>query len=161
MQRTLIPSVLHYALTALSQIKVQGNPSTNWMDSCDDIGCQKMKRRVVTSRAFICGPEILRCLFSFSGAGFWKVLSCAQSPPQQSCLPHLPSPGLTAAAAAAANAAIAEAMKVKKIKLEAMSSYHSNANHHGGDGENGDLSSSVGETHTNTLTKVASRYEFR
>ncbi|XP_030284851.1 dachshund d isoform X3 [Sparus aurata] len=51
---------------------------------------------------------------------------------------------LTAAAAAAANAAIAEAMKVKKIKLEAMSSYHSNANHHGADGENGDLSSSVG-----------------
>lgn len=36
-------------------------------------------------------------------------------------------------------------MKVKKIKLEAMSSYHSNANHHGADGENGDLSSSVGE----------------
>uniref|UniRef100_A0A3P8V878 Dachshund d n=1 Tax=Cynoglossus semilaevis TaxID=244447 RepID=A0A3P8V878_CYNSE len=52
--------------------------------------------------------------------------------------------GLTAAAAAAANAAIAEAMKVKKIKLEAMSGYHSSANHHGADGENGDLSSSVG-----------------
>ncbi|XP_047456478.1 dachshund d isoform X3 [Mugil cephalus] len=52
--------------------------------------------------------------------------------------------GLTAAAAAAANAAIAEAMKVKKIKLEAMSGYHGNANHHGADGENGDLSSSVG-----------------
>uniref|UniRef100_UPI0037E7A345 dachshund d isoform X2 n=1 Tax=Semicossyphus pulcher TaxID=241346 RepID=UPI0037E7A345 len=52
--------------------------------------------------------------------------------------------GLTAAAAAAANAAIAEAMKVKKIKLEAMSGYHSNANHHGADGENGDLSSTVG-----------------
>lgn len=65
------------------------------------------------------------------------------------------SPGLTAAAAAAANAAIAEAMKVKKIKLEAMSGYHSNANHHGADGENGDLSSSVGEerprpTHAHT-----------
>ncbi|XP_056892955.1 dachshund d isoform X1 [Takifugu flavidus] len=59
------------------------------------------------------------------------------------CL-HNSITGLTAAAAAAANAAIAEAMKVKKIKLEAMSSYHSNANHHGGDGENGDLSSSVG-----------------
>lgn len=57
-------------------------------------------------------------------------------------------PGLTAAAAAAANAAIAEAMKVKKIKLEAMSGYHSNANHHGADGENGDLSSSVGEQPT-------------
>ncbi|XP_028250112.1 dachshund d isoform X1 [Parambassis ranga] len=56
----------------------------------------------------------------------------------------MPPTGLTAAAAAAANAAIAEAMKVKKIKLEAMSSYHSNANHHGADGENGDLSSSVG-----------------
>uniref|UniRef100_A0A8C8K1B3 SKI/SNO/DAC domain-containing protein n=1 Tax=Oncorhynchus tshawytscha TaxID=74940 RepID=A0A8C8K1B3_ONCTS len=55
-----------------------------------------------------------------------------------------PSSGLTAAAAAAANAAIAEAMKVKKIKLEVMSSYHSNANQHGADGENGDLSSSVG-----------------
>lgn len=36
-------------------------------------------------------------------------------------------------------------MKVKKIKLEAMSGYHGNANHHGVDGENGDLSSSVGE----------------
>uniref|UniRef100_A0A3Q1D941 SKI/SNO/DAC domain-containing protein n=1 Tax=Amphiprion ocellaris TaxID=80972 RepID=A0A3Q1D941_AMPOC len=57
----------------------------------------------------------------------------------------IPPTGLTAAAAAAANAAIAEAMKVKKIKLEAMSSYHGNANHHGADGENGDLSSSVGE----------------
>ncbi|XP_054871033.1 dachshund d isoform X1 [Amphiprion ocellaris] len=56
----------------------------------------------------------------------------------------IPPTGLTAAAAAAANAAIAEAMKVKKIKLEAMSSYHGNANHHGADGENGDLSSSVG-----------------
>uniref|UniRef100_A0A8C7LNN5 SKI/SNO/DAC domain-containing protein n=1 Tax=Oncorhynchus kisutch TaxID=8019 RepID=A0A8C7LNN5_ONCKI len=55
-----------------------------------------------------------------------------------------PSSGLTAAAAAAANAAIAEAMKVKKIKLEVMSSYHSNTNQHGADGENGDLSSSVG-----------------
>eukprot|EP00063_Salmo_salar_P044422 XP_014019257.1 PREDICTED: dachshund homolog 1 isoform X2 [Salmo salar] len=55
-----------------------------------------------------------------------------------------PSSGLTAAAAAAANAAIAEAMKVKKIKLEVMSSYHSNANQHGANGENGDLSSSVG-----------------
>ncbi|XP_034741024.1 dachshund d isoform X3 [Etheostoma cragini] len=56
----------------------------------------------------------------------------------------IPPTGLTAAAAAAANAAIAEAMKVKKIKLEAMSGYHGNANHHGADGENGDLSSSVG-----------------
>ncbi|XP_037645521.1 dachshund d isoform X4 [Sebastes umbrosus] len=56
----------------------------------------------------------------------------------------MPPTGLTAAAAAAANAAIAEAMKVKKIKLEAMSGYHGNANHHGVDGENGDLSSSVG-----------------
>ncbi|XP_075938035.1 dachshund d isoform X1 [Anarhichas minor] len=56
----------------------------------------------------------------------------------------IPPTGLTAAAAAAANAAIAEAMKVKKIKLEAMSGYHGNANHHGVDGENGDLSSSVG-----------------
>ncbi|XP_064801257.1 dachshund homolog 1-like isoform X2 [Oncorhynchus masou masou] len=55
-----------------------------------------------------------------------------------------PSSGLTAAAAAAANAAIAEAMKVKKIKLEVMSGYHSNANQHGADGENGDVSSSVG-----------------
>ncbi|XP_028291207.1 dachshund d isoform X2 [Gouania willdenowi] len=55
----------------------------------------------------------------------------------------MPPTGLTAAAAAAANAAIAEAMKVKKIKLEAMSGYHGNANHHG-DGENGDLSASVG-----------------
>ncbi|XP_071212226.1 dachshund homolog 1-like isoform X4 [Salvelinus alpinus] len=55
-----------------------------------------------------------------------------------------PSSGLTAAAAAAANAAIAEAMKVKKIKLEVMSGYHGNANQHGADGENGDVSSSVG-----------------
>ncbi|XP_020308975.1 dachshund homolog 1-like isoform X4 [Oncorhynchus kisutch] len=53
-----------------------------------------------------------------------------------------PSSGL--AAAAAANAAIAEAMKVKKIKLEVMSGYHGNANQHGADGENGDVSSSVG-----------------
>lgn len=135
---------------------------------CDDIGCQKMKRQVVTSQPFIrrrC--EILPCLFSFSRAGFWKVLAGAQSQPQQSCLLHLLSPGLTAAAAAAANAAIAEAMKVKKIKLEAMSSYHSNANHHGGDGENGDLSSSVGEshthaqTHTDALIKVAFMCEFQ
>ncbi|XP_041719682.1 dachshund homolog 1-like isoform X2 [Coregonus clupeaformis] len=55
-----------------------------------------------------------------------------------------PSSGLTAAAAAAANAAIAEAMKVKKIKLEVMSGYHGNTNQHGADGENGDLSSSMG-----------------
>ncbi|XP_014028344.1 dachshund homolog 1 isoform X5 [Salmo salar] len=55
-----------------------------------------------------------------------------------------PSSGLTAAAAAAANAAIAEAMKVKKIKLEVMSGYHGNANQHGADSENGDVSSSVG-----------------
>uniref|UniRef100_A0A8C7CMI0 SKI/SNO/DAC domain-containing protein n=1 Tax=Oncorhynchus kisutch TaxID=8019 RepID=A0A8C7CMI0_ONCKI len=55
-----------------------------------------------------------------------------------------PSSGL--AAAAAANAAIAEAMKVKKIKLEVMSGYHGNANQHGADGENGDVSSSVGES---------------
>ena len=117
----------------------------------DDIACQKIKRQVVTSQPSIrrcC--ETLPCLFSFSRAVFWKVLAGAQSQPQQSCLLHLLSPGLTAAAAAAANAAIAEAMKVKKIKLEAMSSYHSNANHHGGDGENGDLSSSVGESHTHT-----------
>uniref|UniRef100_A0A4W5LUX1 Uncharacterized protein n=1 Tax=Hucho hucho TaxID=62062 RepID=A0A4W5LUX1_9TELE len=76
------------------------------------------------------------------------------SPENPHILPHsvpglmspgtFPSSGLTAAAAAAANAAIAEAMKVKKIKLEVMSSYHSNANQHGADGENGDLSSSVG-----------------
>ncbi|XP_021173095.1 dachshund d isoform X1 [Fundulus heteroclitus] len=59
-------------------------------------------------------------------------------------LSHKQPRGLTAAAAAAANAAIAEAMKVKKIKLEAMSGYHGNANHHGADGENGDLSSGVG-----------------
>nr|XP_046218580.1 dachshund homolog 1-like isoform X3 [Oncorhynchus gorbuscha] len=50
-----------------------------------------------------------------------------------------PSSGLTAAAAA-----VAEAMKVKKIKLEVMSGYHGNANQHGADGENGDVSSSVG-----------------
>ncbi|XP_056288754.1 dachshund d isoform X9 [Pseudoliparis swirei] len=56
----------------------------------------------------------------------------------------IPPTGLTAAAAAAANAAIAEAMKVKKIKLEAMGGYHGNANHHGVDGENGDLGSGVG-----------------
>lgn len=61
------------------------------------------------------------------------------------------APGLTAAAAAAAaatNAAIAEAMKVKKIKLEVMSSYHNSTQH--GDHENGDLSSSVGKSHTIT-----------
>lgn len=64
--------------------------------------------------------------------------------------------GLTAAAAAAAaatNAAIAEAMKVKKIKLEVMSSYHANSTHHGTDLENGDLSSSVGKSHTVTHQK--------
>uniref|UniRef100_A0A8K9UDN3 SKI/SNO/DAC domain-containing protein n=1 Tax=Oncorhynchus mykiss TaxID=8022 RepID=A0A8K9UDN3_ONCMY len=71
-----------------------------------------------------------------------------------------PSSGLTAAAAAAANAAIAEAMKVKKIKLEVMSGYHGNANQHGADGENGDVSSSVGEsvivpfTHTHTRKRT-------
>lgn len=57
--------------------------------------------------------------------------------------------GLTAAAAAAAaatNAAIAEAMKAKKIKLEVMSSYHSGSGQHGADPENGDLSSSAGES---------------
>lgn len=67
--------------------------------------------------------------------------------------------GLTAAAAAAAaatNAAIAEAMKVKKIKLEVMSSYHANSAHHGADPENGDLSSSVGKSHT-----VTHRLKFR
>ncbi|CAG07301.1 unnamed protein product [Tetraodon nigroviridis] len=71
-----------------------------------------------------------------------KVREYQKAPMRHSFEQHLIC--LTAAAAAAANAAIAEAMKVKKIKLEAMSSYHSNANHHGGDGENGDLSSSVG-----------------
>lgn len=60
---------------------------------CDGIGCQKMKRRVVTSQAFIRSRcEILRCLFALSGAGFWKVLAGAQSQPQQSCLLHLPLP---------------------------------------------------------------------
>uniref|UniRef100_H3DBZ0 SKI/SNO/DAC domain-containing protein n=1 Tax=Tetraodon nigroviridis TaxID=99883 RepID=H3DBZ0_TETNG len=82
-----------------------------------------------------------------------KRTQSVTSPENPHIMPHsvglmspgmIPPTGLTAAAAAAANAAIAEAMKVKKIKLEAMSSYHSNANHHGGDGENGDLSSSVG-----------------
>lgn len=83
-----------------------------------------------------------------------KRTQSVTSPENPHIMPHsvpglmspgmIPPTGLTAAAAAAANAAIAEAMKVKKIKLEAMSSYHSNANHHGADGENGDLSSSVG-----------------
>ncbi|KAM7380267.1 hypothetical protein PAMP_003579 [Pampus punctatissimus] len=83
-----------------------------------------------------------------------KRTQSVTSPENPHIMPHsvpglmspgmMPPTGLTAAAAAAANAAIAEAMKVKKIKLEAMSSYHSNANHHGADGENGDLSSSVG-----------------
>ncbi|XP_041858382.1 dachshund d isoform X2 [Melanotaenia boesemani] len=82
-----------------------------------------------------------------------KRTQSVTSPENPHIMPHsvpglmspgmIPPTGLTAAAAAAANAAIAEAMKVKKIKLEAMSSYHSNANHHGADGENGDLSSSV------------------
>ncbi|MEQ2250605.1 hypothetical protein ILYODFUR_002696, partial [Ilyodon furcidens] len=75
-------------------------------------------------------------------------------------LSHKQPRGLTAAAAAAANAAIAEAMKVKKIKLEAMSGYHGNANHHGADGENGDLSSGVGEdalyTHAPSQTHLHS-----
>lgn len=52
-------------------------------------------------------------------------------------------------------------MKVKKIKLEAMGGYHGNANHHGGDGENGDLSSSVGKgctvVHCRTLSQVKGR----
>lgn len=84
-----------------------------------------------------------------------KRTQSVTSPENPHIMPHsvpglmspgmIPPTGLTAAAAAAANAAIAEAMKVKKIKLEAMSGYHGNANHHGGDGENGDLSSSVGE----------------
>nr|XP_043873232.1 dachshund d isoform X1 [Solea senegalensis] len=83
-----------------------------------------------------------------------KRTQSVTSPENSHIMPHsvpglmspgmMPPTGLTAAAAAAANAAIAEAMKVKKIKLEAMSGYHSNANHHGADGENGDLSSSVG-----------------
>ncbi|XP_027146657.1 dachshund d isoform X3 [Larimichthys crocea] len=83
-----------------------------------------------------------------------KRTQSVTSPENPHIMPHsvpglmspgmMPPTGLTAAAAAAANAAIAEAMKVKKIKLEAMSGYHSNANHHGGDGENGDLGSSVG-----------------
>ncbi|XP_069563049.1 dachshund d isoform X2 [Brachyistius frenatus] len=82
-----------------------------------------------------------------------KRTQSVTSPENPHIMPHsvpglmspgmIPPTGLTAAAAAAANAAIAEAMKVKKIKLEAMSSYHGNANHHGADGENGDLSSSV------------------
>ncbi|KAK7882366.1 hypothetical protein WMY93_028540 [Mugilogobius chulae] len=83
-----------------------------------------------------------------------KRTQSVTSPENPHIMPHsvpglmspgmIPPTGLTAAAAAAANAAIAEAMKVKKIKLEAMSGYHGNANHHGPDGENGDLSSSVG-----------------
>uniref|UniRef100_UPI0037E71ED5 dachshund d isoform X6 n=1 Tax=Semicossyphus pulcher TaxID=241346 RepID=UPI0037E71ED5 len=83
-----------------------------------------------------------------------KRTQSVTSPENPHIMPHsvpglmspgmMPPTGLTAAAAAAANAAIAEAMKVKKIKLEAMSGYHSNANHHGADGENGDLSSTVG-----------------
>ncbi|XP_074551272.1 dachshund d isoform X1 [Halichoeres trimaculatus] len=83
-----------------------------------------------------------------------KRTQSVTSPENPHIMPHsvpglmspgmIPPTGLTAAAAAAANAAIAEAMKVKKIKLEAMSGYHSNANHHGADGENGDLSSTVG-----------------
>ncbi|KAM8855238.1 dachshund d isoform 16-T16 [Spinachia spinachia] len=81
-----------------------------------------------------------------------KRTQSVTSPENPHIMPHsvpglmspgmIPPTGLTAAAAAAANAAIAEAMKVKKIKLEAMSGFHGNANHH--DGENGDLSSSVG-----------------
>ncbi|XP_062313516.1 dachshund d isoform X10 [Osmerus eperlanus] len=84
-----------------------------------------------------------------------KRTQSVTSPENPHIMPHsvpglmspgmIPPTGLTAAAAAAANAAIAEAMKVKKIKLEVMSSYHGNANQHGVDGENGDLSSSVGE----------------
>ncbi|KAM9803186.1 dachshund d isoform X1 [Syngnathus typhle] len=84
-----------------------------------------------------------------------KRTQSVTSPENSHIMPHtvpglmspgmMPPTGLTAAAAAAANAAIAEAMKVKKIKLEAMGGYHANANHHhGADGENGDLSSSVG-----------------
>lgn len=83
-----------------------------------------------------------------------KRTQSVTSPENPHIMPHsvpglmspgmIPPTGLTAAAAAAANAAIAEAMKVKKIKLEVMSSYHGNANQHGADGENGDLSSSVG-----------------
>ncbi|XP_054642853.1 dachshund d isoform X2 [Dunckerocampus dactyliophorus] len=83
-----------------------------------------------------------------------KRTQSVTSPENPHIMPHtvpglmspgmIPPTGLTAAAAAAANAAIAEAMKVKKIKLEAMGGYHANANHHGADGENGDLSSSVG-----------------
>ncbi|XP_046902216.1 dachshund d isoform X9 [Hypomesus transpacificus] len=83
-----------------------------------------------------------------------KRTQSVTSPENPHIMPHsvpglmspgmIPPTGLTAAAAAAANAAIAEAMKVKKIKLEVMSGYHGNANQHGVDGENGDLSSSVG-----------------
>uniref|UniRef100_A0A3B4G1L6 Dachshund homolog 1-like n=1 Tax=Pundamilia nyererei TaxID=303518 RepID=A0A3B4G1L6_9CICH len=76
-----------------------------------------------------------------------KRTQSVTSPENPHIMPHsvpgLMSPGMIPPTAAA-NAAIAEAMKVKKIKLEAMSSYHGNANHHGVDGENGDLSSSVG-----------------
>ncbi|XP_056288692.1 dachshund d isoform X2 [Pseudoliparis swirei] len=89
-----------------------------------------------------------------TGQDFHRGFAGAAAQPQQTCsawsvsalsrLSCLLSPGLTAAAAAAANAAIAEAMKVKKIKLEAMGGYHGNANHHGVDGENGDLGSGVG-----------------
>ncbi|XP_059418073.1 dachshund homolog 1-like isoform X2 [Carassius carassius] len=73
----------------------------------------------------------------------------------------IPPTGLTAAAAAAAaatNAAIAEAMKVKKIKLEVMSSYHGSNTQHGADPENGDLSSSVGESpSTSSVTHTGCR----
>uniref|UniRef100_A0A8C6SJH2 Dachshund d n=1 Tax=Neogobius melanostomus TaxID=47308 RepID=A0A8C6SJH2_9GOBI len=87
-----------------------------------------------------------------------KRTQSVTSPENPHIMPHsvpglmspgmIPPTGITffnfSAAAAAANAAIAEAMKVKKIKLEAMSGYHSSVNNHGPDGENGDLSSSVG-----------------
>ncbi|XP_077473339.1 dachshund d isoform X3 [Stigmatopora argus] len=84
-----------------------------------------------------------------------KRTQSVTSPENPHIMPHtvpglmspgmIPPTGLTAAAAAAANAAIAEAMKVKKIKLEALGGYHANANHHHGvDGENGDVGSSVG-----------------
>lgn len=91
------------------------------------------------------------------------VLSPFQLNLYDAVTPFLCSPavGLTAAAAAAAaatNAAIAEAMKVKKIKLEVMSSYHGSNTQHGADFENGDLSSSVGESpSTSSMTHTACR----
>uniref|UniRef100_A0A671RD89 Dachshund homolog 1-like n=1 Tax=Sinocyclocheilus anshuiensis TaxID=1608454 RepID=A0A671RD89_9TELE len=100
-----------------------------------------------------------------------KRTQSVTSPENPHIMPHsvpglmspgiIPHTGLTAAAAAAAaatNAAIAEAMKVKKIKLEVMSSYHGSNTQHGADLENGDLSSSVGESpSTSSMTHTACR----